>query len=87
MLKHHLSQRFNNLKKSLLIQLLFNHIFLNNKKDDSDFIYSVNESKKKVSTINFIKFETKSINAVLDYMEKHLESSQVVFILFYRFLI
>lgn len=47
------------------------------KQDDSDFIYSVNEAKKKVSTINFIKFETKSINAVLDYMEKHLRSSKV----------
>ncbi len=47
-------------------------------KDDADLIYSVNSSVKikKVPTLNFIKFETKYIEAALDFMMKNLTTSK-----------
>lgn len=44
------------------------------KDESSDLIYSVNSSIKKVPTLNFIKFETKYIEAALDFIGKNLTS-------------
>lgn len=44
---------------------------------NSNLIYSVDEIKKTVPTLNFIKFETKFIDAAIDYMKKNLNNLQV----------
>lgn len=59
--------------------------------DDSNSIYSVNETNKTIPTLNFIKFETKYIESAIDYMESNLIASKVNqishFILIKKFLI
>jgi hypothetical protein len=48
-------------------------------KDGSDLMYSLESISKKVPTLNFIKFETKYIEAALDFMVKNLTHSKVKF--------
>jgi pantothenate kinase len=46
--------------------------------DNSELIYSVNERKKTIQTLNFIKFETKYIEQSLEYLGEVLRSSKVL---------
>lgn len=43
---------------------------------EDETIYEVDEKLSRVPTLNFIKFETKYIEAALDYMEKNLTASK-----------
>ncbi len=45
--------------------------------EDSDLIYSMNSSVKKIPTLNFIKFETKYIETALDFMVKNVAAQKV----------
>ncbi|CAF0848455.1 unnamed protein product [Brachionus calyciflorus] len=42
--------------------------------NNSNSIYSVNEIKKTIPTLNFIKFETKYIDSAVDYIKRNLSS-------------
>jgi type II pantothenate kinase len=44
--------------------------------DAEQHVYAVDASMSRVPTLNFIKFETKYIEAALDYMERNLTSSK-----------
>lgn len=51
--------------------------FFSDTENNSSSIYSVNEVKKTVPTLNFIKFETKYIDSAIEYMKKNLNQQQV----------
>jgi pantothenate kinase len=49
---------------------------LSEEDESSDLIYSVHSKVSKIPTLNFIKFETKYIEAALDFIAKNLTGSQ-----------